>query len=103
MHTYGSMCEFIRVASSRSRQSNANVVLSHDSSGAHWLCGSVLSGFAIGDSVASAAVGTNRSEEEGSDVEGSDEEGPVVESCRGLDCVGMSGGEGFSRSKGFDV
>ena len=86
------MREFIRVASSRSRPSSANVVLSHDSSGGRWLCGSALSKFALGDSVASDAVGTNRCDEEGSD-----EEGPVVEGCRGLDCVG------FSRSKGFDA
>jgi hypothetical protein len=82
------MREFIRVASSRSRPSSANVVLSHDSSGGRWLCGSALSEFALGDSVASGTDGTSRSDEEGTGV--SDEKGLDV-----WGCCGMPGGKRF--------
>lgn len=86
MHTYGSMRELIRVASSRSRPSSANGALLHDGSGiswdASWLRGLALSGFALGDSVAPSTDGTSRSDEEGTGV--SDEKGLDVRSCFGM-------------------
>jgi hypothetical protein len=92
MHTYGSMRELIRVASSRSRPSSANGALLHDGSGiswdASWLRGVALSGFALGDSVASGTDGTSRSDEEGTGV--SDEKALDV-----WGCCGMPGGKRF--------